>query len=457
MNAVGDHIKIFSLPEAIMSCEERLHTIGKDPLSPMRLTFRIEPQNLLLWLDGQKNPVKIFWSDRDASFTTAGIGTAYLFEANEDADYQFLEQILHEKLADVIKLRCYGGICFDPENGGEEWRSFGIARFVIPRFEIYTEAEACYLACNLIGDEHKRGAWPQVLKELREIVVDCNRPLPSRAPFVERQDLPSPAEWAKNIEAVLKSCANHEFEKIVLARKSMFVFPHAPNPFSIMEGLSRMVAHCFLFLFQFQKGQIFLGASPERLYKREENVLQTEAIAGTRPRGSTAQEDEKFVQDLLHSAKDAYEHQIVVDMVCEQLTSLCSFWEGDPQPILLHLKEGHHLISRFEGQLKEGTPDAKILSSFHPTPAVAGHPTDRALPEIRQREPFSRGWYSGPVGYVSRKESEFVVAIRSGLLNGKTLSLFAGAGIVDGSNAQSEWEEVESKLGGFLKVFDDER
>ncbi len=453
MNTIVNHRQIFSLPDALKTCEEWLHTIGKELSSPLRLTFRIAPLNLLQWLDEQKSPVKIFWADRDSNFTTAGIGTAYVFESAEDSDYPFLENIIRDKLADVPYLRCYGGMCFDPENGGEEWRSFGVVRFVIPRFEIYAQDETFYFACNLVGDEPKKGAWPQVLKELREIVVDCDRPLPSRTPFIERRDFPSPAEWSRHIEAVLQSCAKHEFEKVVLARKSTFVFPQAPNPFSIMEGLSRMVAHCFLFLFQFQKGQIFLGASPERLYKRQENFLQTEAIAGTRPRGLTAQQDEAFVQDLLHSGKDSYEQQIVVDMVQERLTSLCAFFQGDPQPVLLHLKEGHHLISRFEGQLKAGTPDAKILSSLHPTPAVAGHPTSRALQEIRKREPFSRGWYSGPVGYVGKNESEFAVAIRSGLLNEKTLSLFAGAGIVEGSEPQAEWEEVESKLGGFLKVF----
>ena len=109
---------------------------------------------------------------------------------------------------------------------------------------------------------------------------------------------------------------------------------------------------------------------------------------------------------------------------------------------ILTLANGHHLITKFQGQLKDGINDEDILQFLHPTPALGGVPRDQAMDIIRKLEGFSRGWYGSPIGYVGLDWAEFVVGIRSGLARGKNLSVFAGAGIVQGSQAKPEWEEV---------------
>jgi menaquinone-specific isochorismate synthase len=97
--------------------------------------------------------------------------------------------------------------------------------------------------------------------------------------------------------------------------------------------------------------------------------------------------------------------------------------------------------------------DAEVLRALHPTPAVGGYPGVEALEEIRALEPFDRGWYAGPVGWIGADAAEFAVGIRSGLVRGNTLALFSGAGIVAGSAPEGEWAEIEQKIGDFTRMF----
>ena len=99
-----------------------------------------------------------------------------------------------------------------------------------------------------------------------------------------------------------------------------------------------------------------------------------------------------------------------------------------------------------------GHSDADIVSTLHPTPAVGGSPTREAVAWIRANEPFARGWYAGPIGWVGYDSSEFAVAIRSALIDGTSLSVYTGAGIVPGSDPAREWQEIEDKMGTFLHV-----
>jgi len=179
----------------------------------------------------------------------------------------------------------------------------------------------------------------------------------------------------------------------------------------------------------------------------------SEAIAGTRPRAIDENYDKKLEKQLLNSEKDSLEHKYVVDGIIETLTPLCRPLNFDDTFSLQKLKGSQHLITRFEGQLNEGVFDQQILQSIHPTPAVAGCPTQKAMRTIKKLEPFERGWYTGPVGYMGKMQSEFAVAIRSGLIHGNQLSLYAGAGIVDGSTVKDEWSEIENKISNFMKVF----
>jgi len=156
---------------------------------------------------------------------------------------------------------------------------------------------------------------------------------------------------------------------------------------------------------------------------------------------------------LLNSSKDANEHKYVVDAITSALDPLCNELQSDNAFQLRKLRGSQHLVTHFTGTLKKDICDYQILSALHPTPAVAGSPKEMAINTIHHIEPFKRGWYAGPVGYVGYNVSEFAVAIRSGLVHGDHLSLYAGAGIVNGSTAEGEWNEIENKISNFIKVF----
>jgi menaquinone-specific isochorismate synthase len=158
-------------------------------------------------------------------------------------------------------------------------------------------------------------------------------------------------------------------------------------------------------------------------------------------------------EDLLHSAKDLSEHSYVSKGVREALEPLCEELEIEDHVSEMKLARGRHLRSKVRGTLREGVTDAGLLDAMHPTPAVGGYPRSEALEEIRVLEPFDRGWYAGPVGWIGADASEFAVGLRSGLVRGQTLALFSGAGIVAGSVPDEEWAEIEQKIGDFTGMF----
>ena len=268
----------------------------------------------------------------------------------------------------------------------------------------------------------------------------------------QRRDNPEKKEWEALTSSVLAEINDQRYQKVVLARETQYEFPEPLNPVDLLKTLTKQAEKCYPFLFQFNKNETFLGVSPERLYHRLGNSIETEAIAGTRPCGNSETERERLTKDLSESQKDLGEHRFVVDWIVRQLKDVTKNFTADPEPSVLDLVSGIHLITRFSGELRDGIPDAELLQKLHPTPAVAGTPAEKALSVIREKETFNRGWYAAPVGYLSYDESEFVVAIRSGLLQKTTLRLFAGAGIVKESQPQAEWQEIEQKLTAFLSA-----
>ncbi len=239
---------------------------------------------------------------------------------------------------------------------------------------------------------------------------------------------------------------------MVLARKATFSFQHAPDPVVLLKQLQAATPNCFHYLFQPDPGHTFVGATPERLFRREGRTVWSEAVAGTRPRGTTALADEQLRDELLHSEKDQREHAYVRDSILAALAPSCADLRIDAAASEMMLAQGRHLVSEVQGVLHEGVDTLDLLLDLHPTPAVGGFPREDALEAIRRLEPFDRGWYAGPVGWVGKDAAEFAVALRCGLIRDRQLSLFSGAGIVRGSIPASEWDEIEYKTMDFVRV-----
>jgi menaquinone-specific isochorismate synthase len=126
--------------------------------------------------------------------------------------------------------------------------------------------------------------------------------------------------------------------------------------------------------------------------------------------------------------------------------------EVDVKASLLRLANKQHLFSQVTADLLDDVSDGELVDRLHPTPAVGGYPTENALDEIRRLESFQRGWYAAPVGWIGADEAEFAVAIRSGVVQAERLTLYSGAGIVPGSTAAAEWDEIEQKISDFLSL-----
>lgn len=210
--------------------------------------------------------------------------------------------------------------------------------------------------------------------------------------------------------------------------------------------MGRHAPQAFHFCFQLAPNKAFLGITPELLYRRSGTQIGSEAIAGTRPRGQTLEDDQRLADELRNSEKEQREHLMVLDRMERVLKQFCRQTKRLSYLERLPLRHVQHLLSRMQGILRPNVNDSDLLPSFHPTPAVSGTPDPEAREIIRELEPFDRGWYAGPVGWINRNQAEFAVAIRSGLLCGRTLRVYTGAGIVAGSVPEEEWREIEVKL-----------
>ena len=225
----------------------------------------------------------------------------------------------------------------------------------------------------------------------------------------------------------------------------------ADGGYTLLARLSDASPNSYEFCFHPVADRAFIGASPERLFRRNNVHVESEALAGTRPRGRSDEEDLELGEALLNSEKDRNEHGFVANMLRENLARNCVAIEMPGGPRLKRFRHVQHLLTPIQGILRDiRDADARLLADLHPTPAVGGTPRDAALSFLEEHEPFDRGVYAAPVGWVGFDGAEFCVAIRSGLVRGNSVAVYTGAGIVPGSLPDEEWAEIESKMANFV-------
>ncbi|PSQ84169.1 MAG: isochorismate synthase [Bacteroidetes bacterium QS_7_67_15] len=418
--------------------------------------------DLLRWLRAQPAP-RGFWADRGEE-ARAFAGVAERFDTPARLCTRLRNAASTGETAGGNALRCYGGVRFDRERtAADGWQHFGSGAFVLPRLELHRRNDGTgRLACHLApGDDAEQVAAQIERRSQRAPPAETAAALPRP---VRRDDCPGRRAWREGVEAALRAIEGGTLQKVVLARRTALHFEQPLDPVHLLGRLRALAPEGFAFLFQPHRAGAFLGVSPERLFRQHRRRVWSEAVAGTRPRAAAPAADAALREELLESEKDRREHAFVQRYVREALGPLCaSLDERDAAP--LTLQRGRHLYARFRGRLREGVSPAEVLGALHPTPAVSGRPSSAAQRFIRRREPFDRGWYAAPVGWVGRSEegapaAELAVGIRSGLVRrtggaGSRLDLFAGAGLVDGSEPDAEWDELEQKLGNFTALFRD--
>lgn len=258
----------------------------------------------------------------------------------------------------------------------------------------------------------------------------------------------SPETWRDEVVAPVRDrLAAGELNKVVLARELLVSTDH---PIDIAEVLARLQQ-------QFGSAAIFsvegfVGASPEVLVSRTDDVVRAHPLAGTAARSSDPAVDSRLAAALAASAKDRVEHRITIDWLLDNLLPFCSYVDAEPEPSIVSLANVHHLGTKVEGRLS--APAASVLdlvAALHPTPAVGGDPQGDALAIIDDVEPGHRGRYAGPTGWVDAAgNGEFAVAIRSGQITGNQASVWAGVGVVAESDPQAELAETRAKFQAML-------
>jgi isochorismate synthase len=232
-----------------------------------------------------------------------------------------------------------------------------------------------------------------------------------------------------------------DLRKLVLGRLAHFEARDAIDPLSLLRVIDQDL---YLALFAWDEGSSFISASPERLFRLEGDQLWTEALAGTRRRGADETENRRLEQDLLQSPKDREEHRIVVEDVLEKLRSTGITPESGDTRIFSY-KTLMHLRTEIRGR-NAAASAPELLSLLHPTAALGGFPKARALTWLRQNEPFDRGFFGAPFGVITPEWSEFFVNIRAAQVSERSLRVFSGVGVVPGSRADAEWDELDAKI-----------
>lgn len=352
-------------------------------------------------------------------------------------------------------LTYLGGFAFDAARAAEPiWRDFPAGLLILPEILLARHGGDATVTFNAVVGPGSAGETvaDALLDrfEARALTGVRRHDLAGAASEVSWTETPSREQWECQVAAVARDIRAGQFEKVVLARR---LAARAKAPFDVTQALGQLrESYPAAFVFAFGSGpSTFLGATPELLIRREGREIEATSLAGSAPRGRTAAEDEALANALLASAKDHVEHAIVARAIQEALAPLCDDLIAGPAPRLMRVRNVQHLYTPVRGRLTGTHSILELVERLHPTPAVGGYPRDLALAAIRERQELDRGWYAGPVGWVSASgDGEFGVAIRSALVRAQEAHLYAGCGLVADSDPAAEYQETLPKLRPML-------
>ncbi|MEZ4222692.1 MAG: isochorismate synthase [Polyangiaceae bacterium] len=387
-------------------------------------------------------PAPILW-DSSRSLGGDGVrfeawGSAAVVQANGDSRFEHVRARAHALLADAWVIgdaepRFVGGFAFSAGRRGA-FTAFGDARFVLPRWsaapghlQLTARASELWKSSNLVS-------------ELGQAPAGAT----ARGGGATQESNGISAFRLAATEALSRIGAG-TLEKVVVVRESKLA-----GACSLRDAWPRLETESAPVHFAISSGEhTFLGASPELLVAFDGQALKTEAIAGTAARRGNELEE---TEGLLASEKDGREHAFVVEAIMEALRARGAVSITALSRHVRTLRNVHHLAT----PILASAPTTHVLdwvAALHPTPAVCGVPRKAALQFIAEQEPFERGWFAAPVGWFDLQgRGQFCVALRSALLTPNETHLFAGAGLVQGSEVDAELAETEAKFASMRRA-----
>lgn len=420
------------------------------------------PDPIALFASAQAaGEVAAVWRQPEAGFELVAVGSAWTTTASGAGRFADVAQSWSGLVADALHHGpgeipgtgplLFGGFGFGPKAAQTAtWAGFESGRLDVPCFLVTLTSKSTWLTAAIVVT--RRPADDQAAELIRRwIRLTAPAGTPARWAAVPAElrtvgGVPSAAEWTAAVGRFAGTVGRGRLDKAVLARR---VDLEGDGPIDVPAALRSLAATApESTIFAVARGErTFLGATPELLARSRGREFETVALAGSIGRGTDTAEDDRLAAELLASAKDREEHEIVVEALRESLAPMSERLEIARRPSIVRLRHVQHLATELRGRLREPAGILGLIAQLHPTPAVGGAPRELALEMIADEERLERGWYAGPLGWVNRRgDGEFVVAIRSGVVEGRRASLFAGCGIVADSEPDREWRESEIKL-----------
>ena len=351
-----------------------------------------------------------------------------------------------------------GGFGFADEPGDDDdWADFPPGHLVLPEVLLTgIDGEAwCTCVREVDGSSdvgsvlHTLGRDHDAVRHLGASVTAAANRSGSEAHF-ETDSEHSHAAYCERVASALAAIAVGDLEKVVVARSLRVRHDAGFEAGALLAALRDSYPSCTHFSVT-RPGGTFLGATPERLVRRSGDRVETAAVAGTARRSARPEEDQRLGRELVESKKEQAEHAVVVRALREALEGCCSTVETGEAPRLLRVDGIQHLETRVEGVLARPLSVLEIAGRLHPAPSVAGSPRETSLAWLAREEGLDRGWYAGAVGYVDATgDGDFCVALRSARLHDGEATLYAGAGIVAGSDPEAELRETRLKFRALL-------
>ena len=334
----------------------------------------------------------------------------------------------------------------NPAPADELFSVFPNLRFMLPEVVLLQNENGTFLQVNSLGP-----VYPGRVERFARQA--CQAPARARTsiPFTLQPD--SREAWTDAVAQALDAICAGRVDKVVLARRQRLeaqqVFSSKDVLVNLIDGSARGT------VFMYRYGDVFFcGCTPELLVRKQGQQIEGMCLAGTIGVGSNDNERAQLADQLLADAKNLREHAYVVDFMRQVIQRACHSVCIPNEPRILSLAHVQHLHTPVSAKLMEGSTLYQLVEQLHPTPALAGTPVGESLMLIRQIEAFNRGFFGGPVGVVDAAgNGEFSVGIRSGVFDGQVGWVYAGCGIVEGSQADAEYDEIDLKLKTILSAF----
>lgn len=406
-------------------------------------------RSLTRFLDWQARQPIAFFAHPETGEQMLGLGAAQVI-AGDGAD---VEGETHRQLREMsiaADLRWFGGFAFDPTTSLTGiWSGWPQAIWFLPKLTLVREADTAEV--RLIYLDHVGQSPSEVKRALCALFATDASDAVSHtaggtavADAMENGLVHDLSAWQTYLEQSLKEIDDGRLAKVVIARQQ----PQRVET-TLMETMDRLISgyrDSHAFAMHWHK-LWFLGASPEQLVRAESGTLAVDCLAGSMARGRTLHEDEALAAALFASEKNRNEHQAVVQFVTDRLKLISQEIEWPDVPTVKRLANVQHLFTPVRAKLNDGKHILDAVSLLHPTPAVGGVPRADALSFIRTHEGWERGYYAGAFGFMDGAgDGVLTVTLRSAAVRYPTAMLFAGCGIVAGSNVDEEWKETQMKL-----------